>query len=172
MLNLHRPTSSSSSTMNFPWISPCLLVHVLLLLLIITCNCFTYIAEERTWAYSKHISHDRYPATLMMCRSILQKTLLPLLLCDLAIGCLPRICLCKNLFTNTLPSNGCTCKSIYWVWLLNNETDIIFYWEFKAVALGTYAALQVFLPYLEASLKIILRKPLQQLFFLSFQWIF
>jgi hypothetical protein len=51
MLNLHRPTSSSSTT-NFPCLSPCLLVRVLLPLIFVTCNWFTYIAEERTWTFS------------------------------------------------------------------------------------------------------------------------
>jgi hypothetical protein len=39
-----------------------------------------YIAAERTWTYSKHISHDRYPASLLARRSDLQKTQLPILL--------------------------------------------------------------------------------------------
>jgi hypothetical protein len=33
--------------------------------LLVTCNCFTYIAEERTWTYIKHISRDRYPGSLL-----------------------------------------------------------------------------------------------------------
>jgi hypothetical protein len=40
----------------------------------------TYIDTERTWTYSKHISHDRYPASLLACQSDLQKTQLPILL--------------------------------------------------------------------------------------------
>jgi hypothetical protein len=40
----------------------------------------TYIAAERTWTYSKHISRDRYPASVLARRSDLQKTELPLLL--------------------------------------------------------------------------------------------
>jgi hypothetical protein len=74
MLSLHRPTSSSSSTTNFPWLARCLLICVLLPLLFVTCSCFTYIAEERTWTYSKHISHDRYPASLQAHLSDLEKT--------------------------------------------------------------------------------------------------
>jgi hypothetical protein len=31
---------------------------------------------------------------------------------NLATDCLPRISLRRNLFTNTLPSNGCTCNNI------------------------------------------------------------
>jgi hypothetical protein len=42
-LSLRRPTSSSSSTTNFPWLSPCLLVRVLLPLL------FTRICSELNW---------------------------------------------------------------------------------------------------------------------------
>jgi hypothetical protein len=99
------------------------------LLLFVTCNYFTYIGEERTWTYSKHISRDRYPASLLARRSDLQikhitlslstvvtspwtlKTQLPLL-CNLATDCLPRICLRGNLFTNPLPSNGSTFNNI------------------------------------------------------------
>jgi hypothetical protein len=33
-------------------------------------------------------------------------------LCDLATDCLPRICLRGNMFTNPLPSSGCTCNNI------------------------------------------------------------
>jgi hypothetical protein len=33
-----------------------------------------YIAAERTWTYNKHISFDRYPSSLLPCRSDLQKT--------------------------------------------------------------------------------------------------
>jgi hypothetical protein len=40
----------------------------------------TYIAAERIWTYSKHISRDRYPASLLACRSDLQKTQIPLFL--------------------------------------------------------------------------------------------
>jgi hypothetical protein len=74
MLSLHRPIYSSSSTTNFLWLSPCLLVRVLLPLLLVTCNCFTYIAVELTWTYSKHKSSDRYPVSLLARRSDLQKT--------------------------------------------------------------------------------------------------
>jgi hypothetical protein len=74
MLSLHRPTSSSSSTTSFSWLSPCLLVRVLLRLLFVTCKSFTFISEERTWTYSKYISCDRYPASLLARRSDLQKT--------------------------------------------------------------------------------------------------
>jgi hypothetical protein len=50
-----------------------------------------YIAEERTLTYSKHISRDRYPANLLVSRSDLQKTQLPLLL---HVGpCLQSCCL-------------------------------------------------------------------------------
>jgi hypothetical protein len=61
MLNLHRLTSGSSPIKSFPWLSPCLLLRVLLPLLLVTCNYFTYTAEERTWAYRKHISRDDHP---------------------------------------------------------------------------------------------------------------
>jgi hypothetical protein len=33
----------------------------------------SYIAAERTWNYSEHISRDRYPASLLARRSDLQK---------------------------------------------------------------------------------------------------
>jgi hypothetical protein len=84
--------------------------------------------EERAWTYSKRISHDRYAANLLGRRSDLQKThvtwslstvvtsrrtrktQLFLLLRNQAKGYSARICLCGNYFTNTLPSNGCTCK--------------------------------------------------------------
>jgi hypothetical protein len=42
-----------------------------------------------------------------------RKTQLSLLLRNLATDCLPRICLRGNLFTNTLPSNWCTCNNMY-----------------------------------------------------------
>jgi hypothetical protein len=65
-----------------------LLVYVLLpLLLLLTRNCperilwLTYVAAEWTWTYSKHILHDRYPASLLACHLDLQKTQLTLLLC-------------------------------------------------------------------------------------------
>jgi hypothetical protein len=64
-LSLHRPTST--------WLSPYLLVSVLPLLFV-TCNCFTYVAERRTCTYSKYISRDRYPASLLVRRWDLQKT--------------------------------------------------------------------------------------------------
>jgi hypothetical protein len=70
--SLHRPTSSSSTT-NFPWLSPCLLVRVLLPILLVACNRFAYIAEERIWTLSKHISRDRYPASLLARQSDIQK---------------------------------------------------------------------------------------------------
>jgi hypothetical protein len=38
--------------------------------------------------------------------------LLSELLSNLATDCLPRICLRGNLFTNPLPSIGCTCNNI------------------------------------------------------------
>jgi hypothetical protein len=44
-------------------------------------NSVTCIAAERTWTYSKHISRDRYPASLLARRSGLLKPQLPLLLC-------------------------------------------------------------------------------------------
>jgi hypothetical protein len=153
-----------------------LLVRVPLPQIFVICNCFTYtcIAEEWTWTYSKHISRDRYPASLLARRSDLQKihvtsslstvvtsprtrktqtyskhisrdrypasllarpsdlqkvhvtsslstvvtspqtrkTQIPLLLHNLATDCSPKICIRGNLFTNTLPSNGCTCNVI------------------------------------------------------------
>jgi hypothetical protein len=55
-----------------------------LLTLLLTRNCserilsFTYIAAEWTRTYSKHISRDDYPASLLAPRSDLQKTHLPL----------------------------------------------------------------------------------------------
>jgi hypothetical protein len=48
MLSLHKSTSNSSSTTKFPWLFPWLFVRLLLPLLFVTCDCFTYIAEERT----------------------------------------------------------------------------------------------------------------------------
>jgi hypothetical protein len=51
----------------------------------------TFIAPERTWTYSKHISRDLYPASLLSCRSDHQKIQLPLLL---RVGtCLQSCCL-------------------------------------------------------------------------------
>jgi hypothetical protein len=125
--------NSSSSTTNFPWLSPCLLVRALLPLLFITCNCFTYTAKERTWTYSKHISCDRYPARLLARRKNVQKTHVtwslstvvtsprtrktqfPLFLRNLATDYLPVICLRGNFFTNTLASNGCTCNIMFFI---------------------------------------------------------
>jgi hypothetical protein len=93
----------------------------------ITAHLSRYIAAERTWTCNKHISRDRYPASLLARRSYLQKTYvtwllstvvtsprvwktqLHLLLLNLATDSLPRICLRGNLFTNPLPRNGCTC---------------------------------------------------------------
>jgi hypothetical protein len=50
-----------------------------------------YISAERTWTYSKHISRDRYPASILARRSDLQNTQLPLLL---RVGpCLQSYCL-------------------------------------------------------------------------------
>jgi hypothetical protein len=59
MLSVHRPTSSSTTT-NFPSLSPCLLVHVFLPLLFVTCNYFTYITDERT-RITGNTSRDHYP---------------------------------------------------------------------------------------------------------------
>jgi hypothetical protein len=116
--------------MNFPCLSLCLTVSVHLSLLLVICNRFTYIAEERTRTCNKHITRDRYPVSLLARRSDLQKThvtwslstvvtslrtrktQLPLLLRGLATNYLRRICLRGNLFTNTLPRNGCTCNNI------------------------------------------------------------
>jgi hypothetical protein len=53
------------------------------------------------------MSHDHYPLSPRT-----RKTQLPLLLRNLATDCLLRICLRGNLFTNTLPSNGCICNNI------------------------------------------------------------
>jgi hypothetical protein len=71
----------------------CLLACVLLplLLLVIALNEFCYIAAERTWTYSKHISLDRYPGSPMAGRSDQQKTQLPLLF--RAGPCLQSCCL-------------------------------------------------------------------------------
>jgi hypothetical protein len=53
--------------------------------------CHSYMAAERTWSYSKHISRDRYPANPLARLSDLQKTQLPLLL---RVGqCLQSCCL-------------------------------------------------------------------------------
>jgi hypothetical protein len=41
-----------------------------------------------------------------------QKTQPHLVLRNLATDCLARICLHGNLFTNLLPSNGCTCNNM------------------------------------------------------------
>jgi hypothetical protein len=48
----------------------------------LTAHSSRYITGERTWtySYSKHISRDRYPASLLARRSDLQKTQIPLLL--------------------------------------------------------------------------------------------
>jgi hypothetical protein len=53
-----------------------------------------YIATERTWTYSKHISHDCYSASLLARRSDLQETQLPLLL--RVRPCLQSSCLAKR----------------------------------------------------------------------------
>jgi hypothetical protein len=77
-------------------LTACLLVRVFLPLLL-THNCLeqilslSYTAAERTWTYNKHISRDRYPASLLARRSDLQKTQLPLLL--LVGPCLQSCCL-------------------------------------------------------------------------------
>jgi hypothetical protein len=44
-----------------------------------------------------------------------RKTQPPLLLHNLATDCLPRICLCGHSFTNTPPSNGCTCNNTFYL---------------------------------------------------------
>jgi hypothetical protein len=47
---------------------------------LVTSNCLerilslTYTVAERIWTYSKHISRDRYPASLLAHRSDVQKT--------------------------------------------------------------------------------------------------
>jgi hypothetical protein len=99
MLSLHR-TTSSSSTKNSPWLSPCLLVRVLLLLLprnghgpiVNTCHVTTHrcVTSPRT-----------------------RKTQPPLLLRNPASDCLPKICLRGNLLNNMLPSNECICNNIH-----------------------------------------------------------
>jgi hypothetical protein len=113
------------------WLSPTQYCYIIVYL------SFTYIAEERTWTYSKRIWRDLYPASLLARRWDLQKThvtwslstvvtsprirktQLPLLLRDLTTHCLQRIYLPGNLFTNTLPSNGCTCNSMLVNMLVN-----------------------------------------------------
>jgi hypothetical protein len=97
--------------------------------------------------YSKYILCDRYPASLLVSRSDLQKihvtwslstvvmsprtqkTELPLLLRDLATDCLPRICLRGNLFNNTLPNNGCTCSNIKTTDTWNRLNNFITFWK-------------------------------------------
>jgi hypothetical protein len=51
-------------------------------------------------------------SSIVECWTVRMFTVVPLLLCNLATDCLPRICLHGNLFTNLLPSNGCTCHNI------------------------------------------------------------
>jgi hypothetical protein len=74
----------------------------------LTAHASRYIAGERTWTHSKHISRDRYPVSPLARRSDLQKH--SFLYCCVTqqrtVYCLPG-----NLFTNTLPSNGCTCNN-------------------------------------------------------------
>jgi hypothetical protein len=58
-----------------------------------------YKAAERTWTHSKHISRDRYSASLLARRVDLQKTQLPLLL---RVGpCLQSCCL-ETRYSNPL----------------------------------------------------------------------
>jgi hypothetical protein len=69
MLSLHRPTSSSSSTTNFQWLPHCLLVSLLL----VTCNCFTYVHGRGTdMGSTVNTSRDRYLASLLARRSDLK----------------------------------------------------------------------------------------------------
>jgi hypothetical protein len=136
-LSLRRPTSSSSS---------CLLVRVILPLLFVTSNCFTYIAEERTRAYSKHISRNCYPASLLALRSDLQKshvtwslstvvtsswtrkTQLPLLLRARISGVTyrwrPSVVANWNMFTELWPGNAYSRYNIY------NEDFLLFWHDF------------------------------------------
>jgi hypothetical protein len=106
MLSIHRLTSNSSSitvAISY-WELTCLLVHMLLPLLpFVTHNSLmnyvTYIATEQPWTYSKNISCDRYPDSLLARWLDLQKTQLPLLLrVEL---CLQSCCL-ATLWSNTL----------------------------------------------------------------------
>jgi hypothetical protein len=63
----------------------------------ITAHGSCYIAAEQIWTYSKHISRDRHPISLLARQSDLQKTQLPLLL--LVGPCLQSCCLamhCSN----------------------------------------------------------------------------
>jgi hypothetical protein len=111
ILSLHRPTSSSSSTTNFSWLSLSLFVHVLLLLLFVTCNSFTYIAEEQTWAYSKYISRDHYPASLLVRLLDLQKThhVISVHCCDITTDTeitASSIVACWIVFTDLLPGHA------------------------------------------------------------------
>jgi hypothetical protein len=61
MLSLHRQISNSS-------------VLLVPIRSEFTAHGSRYIAAERTWTCSKHISRDRYPAGLVERRSDLQKT--------------------------------------------------------------------------------------------------
>jgi hypothetical protein len=102
-------------------------------------------AEEQTFIYSKHISRDHYPASILARQSDLQKThqwslstvvmsprtrktQLPLLLRNLATDCLPRISLRGNLFTNPLPSNRCTCNNMLYCVVLSLQ--LMYYLRF------------------------------------------
>jgi hypothetical protein len=63
----------------------------------------TYIAAERTWTYSKQISRDRYPASLLARRSDLEKTA-------------SSIVACSIVFTELLPGNALI-KSVTILWV-------------------------------------------------------
>jgi hypothetical protein len=139
--SLHRPTSSSSTT-NFAWLSPCLLVRVLLPLLFAICSCVAYIAEERTWTYSKHLSRDRYPANTLARRSHLHKTHVTWSLStvmtssrtrktfrNLVTECLPKICLRGKLLPTRCLAMAVHVKILSRNEGLINELEMVLKWS-------------------------------------------
>jgi hypothetical protein len=58
------------------------------------------------------IKHVTWSLSTVVMSPRTRKTQLPLLLRNLATDILPRICIRGTLFTNSLPSNGCTCNNI------------------------------------------------------------
>jgi hypothetical protein len=83
--------------------------------------------------HRKHTSCDHYPHLSRHLGHGKRASMLR----NLATDCLPRICLREQLFTNTLPSDGCTCnncracsthgekKNAYKIWLGNLKEKII-----------------------------------------------